>query len=191
MQYTCTRHAYLHAALSLSNATSCTAVALQLPIVRFQSCVRPRLRPRPRSCSFSASGCSSLVPASFLSSLSHARRSVISFTYRSSAAWHPGTPPAHDDGRTPPSMLSALSPGPAPRPPAPTHPRLRPCRSLGHSSSSSSRPVPVRSRVLPRVLLEREHISAQLPELHRSADDQSRRFPGAEGLEKFAKCRIP
>ena len=109
------------------------------------------------------------------------------------APWHaPGTrAPWHAPAHTPPSMLSALSPGPAPRPPAPTHPRLRPCRSLGHSSSSSSRPVPVRSRVLPRVLLEREHISAQLPELHRSADDQSRRFPGAEGLEKFGKCRIP
>jgi hypothetical protein len=79
-----------------SNATSCPAVALQSPIVRCQSCVRPRLRPRlrprPRSCSLSASGCSSLVPASFLSSLSHARRSVISSIHRSGAARHaPGT----------------------------------------------------------------------------------------------------
>jgi hypothetical protein len=49
--------------------------ALQLPIVRCQSCGRPRLRPRlrprprsrPRSCSFGASGCSSLVAASFTS----------------------------------------------------------------------------------------------------------------------------
>ena len=65
------------------------------------------------------------------------------------------------------------------------------CRgSLRVPFSSCSRPIRSPS-VATRVARMRTASAAQLLQLPEQQIDQSRRFPGAEGLEKFGKCRIP